>query len=80
MPVYDSERAPGTATSDQCRQLDLDGVPPGTASGRVCTAHMAGAPPGADRTRQAAMGATAMWAGKSSRGLNCEDQRGTFRN
>jgi hypothetical protein len=55
----------GTATSDQRRQLELEY--------RVCR----GMCRGADRTRLAAMGATATWAGRSSRGLNCEDQRGT---
>ncbi len=52
------------ATSDQRRQLELE-----YRTGRVCR--------GADRTRPAAMGETATWVGRSSRGLNCEDQRGT---
>ena len=56
----------GTATSDQRRQLELEY--------QDWARLQAG---GADRTRQAAMGETATWAGKDSRRLNCEDQRGS---
>jgi hypothetical protein len=61
-----------TATSDQRRQLELE-YQVSLRTGRVCR----GMCRGADRKRLAAMGATATWAGRSSRGLNCEDQRGT---
>jgi hypothetical protein len=64
----------GTATSDQRRQLDLeyqDWAARLSLRGPARTAHSV----------QAAMGPPAagatMWAGRSSRRLNCEDQRGT---
>ena len=58
----------GTATSDQRRQLDLEYQDRARLQGRG--PHKAGGV-------TVAMGATAMWAGRGSRRLNCEDQRGT---
>ncbi len=54
----------GTATSDQRRQLDLEYQDWARLQGRG--PHTAGG-----------QGATATSAGRSSRRLNCEDQRGT---
>ena len=60
----------GTATSDQRRQRQLD------LEYQDWARLQAG---GADRTRRAAMGAIATWAGRSSRRRpgNCEVQRRT---